>query len=103
MFYDKHIFVCVHARANNARCCAQSGALTLVEFLKKNLAPHRTNQPASIRVNRAGCLGRCELGPLLVIYPEGIWYRYRTEEDLKKIIQEHIINKKIVRDLWLNQ
>lgn len=43
-----------------------------------------------VRVNAAGCLDRCELGPTLVIYPEGVWYRYETEADVREILDTHV-------------
>ena len=45
-----------------------------------------------VRVNRAGCLDRCEEGPVCVVYPEGTWYTYIDEEDVDEIIESHIIN-----------
>jgi len=49
-----------------------------------------------VRVNKAGCLDRCEEGPVCVVYPEGIWYTYIDEEDVDEIIDSHIINGKLV-------
>ena len=49
-----------------------------------------------VRVNKAGCLDRCELGPVCVVYPEGTWYTYIDEEDVDEIIDKHIINGKLV-------
>jgi (2Fe-2S) ferredoxin len=56
---------------------------------------------ARTRVNTAGCLDRCELGPVMVIYPEGAWYHYQSEADIDEILQSHIINKKPVERLLL--
>ncbi len=47
--------------------------------------------PRDVRINGAGCLDRCELGPVMVIYPEGVWYTCRTEEDADEIIRSHLI------------
>jgi (2Fe-2S) ferredoxin len=43
-----------------------------------------------IRVNNAGCLDRCELGPCFVIYPEGVWYAPKTEADIDDILATHV-------------
>jgi (2Fe-2S) ferredoxin len=43
-----------------------------------------------VRVNASGCLDRCELGPTMVIYPEGVWYRYDTVDDLREILNTHV-------------
>jgi (2Fe-2S) ferredoxin len=44
-----------------------------------------------VRVNSAGCLDRCEFGPTIVIYPEGIWYRAETREDIDEILEAHLV------------
>jgi len=49
-----------------------------------------------IRVNNSGCLNRCGLGPMLVIYPEGTWYQYQTKEDIDEIIESHLQGGKLV-------
>ena len=49
-----------------------------------------------MRVNQAGCLDRCEEGPICVVYPEGIWYTYVDETDVDEIIESHLINGKPV-------
>ena len=45
---------------------------------------------ADVRINGAGCLDRCELGPCIVIYPEGVWYSPKTEADIDEILTIHI-------------
>jgi (2Fe-2S) ferredoxin len=54
-----------------------------------------------IRINSAGCLERCELGPAMVIYPEGIWYTYQTKEDIDEILQTHVVGGGRVERLML--
>jgi (2Fe-2S) ferredoxin len=44
-----------------------------------------------IRVNTAGCLDRCEFGPAVVIYPEGVWYRAGSVADIEEILQTHVV------------
>ncbi|WP_309471276.1 hypothetical protein [Thalassospira profundimaris] len=53
------------------------------------------------RINTAGCLDRCELGPVMVIYPQGTWYRYESQDDIEEILQTHLIEGKIVERLQL--
>lgn len=55
----------------------------------------------NIRINSAGCLERCELGPAMVIYPEGIWYTYQTKEDIDEILQTHVAGGGRVERLML--
>jgi (2Fe-2S) ferredoxin len=46
---------------------------------------------SDVRINIAGCLDRCELGPTMVIYPEGVWYAYKTTEDVDEILRTHVM------------
>lgn len=54
-----------------------------------------------VRVNTAGCLDRCALGPVLVIYPEAIWYSYVDREDIDEVIEQHLIQGKVVDRLLI--
>jgi (2Fe-2S) ferredoxin len=52
-----------------------------------------------VRINAAGCLDRCEQGPVLVIYPEAVWYTYVDQEDIDEIIDQHLVNGRVVERL----
>ena len=54
-----------------------------------------------LRINSAGCLGRCDDGPVLVVYPEAVWYTYVDQSDIDEIIEEHLTNGRIVNRLKL--
>lgn len=56
-----------------------------------------------VRVNQAGCLDRCEAGPCIVVYPEGVWYRIRSREEAERVIQEHLIAGLRAVDLLLDR
>ena len=56
-----------------------------------------------IRVNSAGCLDRCEFGPVMVIYPEGVWYRAETREDIDEILRAHLVEGGRARRLMLTE
>ena len=45
----------------------------------------------NIRINASGCLDRCDLGPTIVVYPEGVWYRCETREDIDEVLQTHLV------------
>ena len=51
------------------------------------------------RINASGCLDMCEHGPVMVVYPEGAWYRYETKEDVERILNEHLIGGNVVEEL----
>jgi (2Fe-2S) ferredoxin len=100
MFFQHHIFCCTNKRepGHTRGCCAQKHSEELRDHMKQRMKDLRVQ---SARVNQAGCLDRCELGPCFVIYPEGIWYSPRTKADVDAIIEEHIIGGKIVERLVL--
>ncbi len=100
-YYQQHIFLCINERDNNKDCCAKRGAKPLLNYLKTRIKMLDDKKEKKIRVSSAGCLGRCEDGPVLVIYPEGIWYYCETEKDIDEIIEKQIVNKQIVTRLLL--
>ena len=57
------------------------------------------HRPGKARVNMAGCLDRCEEGPVMVVYPEEIWYTYVDREDIDEIVSEHLQNGRVVERL----
>ncbi len=100
LFYDAHLFVCCNRRPDGHKrgSCAARGSEKLRDYMKaraKELALPR------IRVNSAGCLDRCELGPCLVIYPEGIWYKIETPADIDAILERHVRDGVPVPELML--
>jgi (2Fe-2S) ferredoxin len=101
LFNDCHVFCCTNVRpANHERgSCARKGAVQLRESMKtmaKELGVSR------VRINASGCLDRCGLGPSMVIYPEGVWYRYETEADIAQILSTHVKNGGRVPSLTLS-
>ena len=97
--YKKHVFFCINQRDNNAECCAQCGASELQAYAKQKIKNLKKNGPGKIRINRAGCLDRCDEGPVIVIYPEGIWYRYVDQQDIDEIIDSHLLHDRHVERL----
>lgn len=93
-YYEKHIFFCTNQRQSGKRCCAEGGeAERLRQYAKHRLKALGLHGPGQVRVNACGCLDRCEEGPILVIYPEGVWYSYKTHTDIDEIIERHIMQK----------
>ena len=101
-FYAAHIFVCLNERpADHPRgCCLAKGSAELRDYMKK--AVKAAGVP-SARVNVAGCLERCELGPVMVIYPDDVWYHYTCEADIDEIIQTHLLGGGRVERLMLTR
>jgi len=94
--YKYHLFFCTHQRDDGRACCQQHDAQSLRNYAKQQVKDLKLKK---VRVNNAGCLNRCALGPMLVIYPQGTWYHYETESDIDEIIQSHLVNDIIVERL----
>lgn len=77
-------------------------AKPLLDYLKTKIKLLTENQQQKIRISHSGCLGRCSLGPLLVIYPESIWYHYETKYDIDEIIEQHLVKQQIAHRLLLS-
>ena len=98
-FYRHHLFFCQNQREGGEACCANHGSPRLRDYAKKKVKSLGLAGPGGVRVNIAGCLDRCELGPTLVVYPEGVWYTYVDEEDIDEIIESHLVKGQVVARL----
>ncbi len=98
-YFQHHVFFCINERNDGRACCADRNAQALQEYAKKRLKTLNMNGPGKIRINKAGCLDRCEEGPVLVVYPEGIWYTYIDQEDIDEIVDSHLMAGKPVERL----
>lgn len=94
--YTHHVFVCCQERAAGEQACRGQ---RMRDYAKARIKALGIDGEGKCRVNTAGCLGRCAEGPLLVVYPEGVWYNWVDEEDLEEIIQLHLIGNQIVERL----
>ena len=90
LFYRAHVFCCTNERPEGhpRGCCKHKGSERLRDYMK---ARAKELGLKDVRINTSGCLDRCELGPSMVIYPEGVWYTVRTREDVEEILQTHLI------------
>jgi (2Fe-2S) ferredoxin len=73
------------------------------EYAKRRVSELGLAGKRQIRINKAGCLDRCDEGPVLVVYPEGVWYTYIDTADVDEIIESHLTHGKIVERLRLPQ
>ena len=95
-YYQHHVFFCINARDDGRVCCAGRGAKEAQEHAKKRMKQLNLNGQGKVRINKAGCLDRCEEGPVMVIYPQGTWYTYVDKEDIDEIIDQHLVGGKVV-------
>ena len=96
-YYEKHVFICTNQRPPGKPCCNSRGGSEAKEYAKNRIDELKLH--GKVRISSAGCLGRCAEGPLLVIYPEAIWYRYNGLDELELIIEEHLVHGRIVEHL----
>ena len=99
-YYRSHVFVCTNVRPDGhpRGCCKAKGSEKLRDYMK---ARAKELGLKDVRINQSGCLDRCELGPTMVIYPEGVWYSFRSIEEAEEILQTHLIGGKRVERLML--
>ena len=100
-YYGRHIFFCLNERKNGEPCCAQHRAQEAFDRCKSQVKALGLAGPGKVRVNKAGCMDRCAAGPVAVVYPEAVWYTYVDKDDVEEIIQEHLINGRVVERLKL--
>lgn len=107
LFYETHVFCCINERpcGHPRGCCKEGGAEKLQNYMKAKLKALQGEGRAidkTIRINKSGCLDRCELGPVMVIYPEGVWYQYTSTEDVDEILETHVLGGGRVKRLMLS-
>lgn len=84
-------------------CCANYNAPAMQEYAKARCKDLGLSGTGKVRINKAGCLDRCEHGPVMVVYPEAIWYTYVDQEDIDEIIDTHLRDGKPVERLMLDR
>lgn len=98
-YYKHHVFFCLNRRDDGRPCCANHDAEAMQEYAKDRVKQLRLSGPGKVRVNKAGCLDRCAKGPCIVIYPEAVWYTYKSPQDIDEIIESHLAGGRVVERL----
>jgi (2Fe-2S) ferredoxin len=91
--YRCHVFVCTSGET----CPTQGDVEKYVKTLRAAAA--KAGKHAEVRINKAGCFSQCGHGPMLVVYPDNVWYAGVKESDLQEILDSHILGGKPVTRL----
>ena len=99
--FQKHIFICCNRRepGHSRGCCDCDGSEMLRNAFKKEVKQRQLGP--LVRANKAGCLDQCELGPVVVIYPQQIWYGNVQVADVPRIVERSIVHDEIIEDLLI--
>jgi (2Fe-2S) ferredoxin len=87
--YKYHVFVCV-----SGKTCGKDGGQRTKDVLKK--AAKAAGLGETVRVNEAGCMNQCGHGPMVVVYPQDIWYAGVDAEGARRIVAEHLVDGRAV-------
>ena len=100
-YYRYHVFFCTNLREDGSACCQRFDARGMRAYAKQRTKELGIAGQGGARINTAGCLDRCEEGPVIVVYPEAVWYSYLDQEDIDEIIEEHLVRGRVVERLQI--
>lgn len=96
-----HVFICTSCRINGTQkgFCYQKGSVDLVQEFMQEIEDREIS--GEVVLNNTGCFGICDKGPIVVVYPEGVWYGNVTADDVERIFDEHFEGGNPVKDLMI--
>lgn len=94
-----HVFVCTSSRINGQQkgFCFQKDSVGIVQSFMEEI--ENNDLTDDVMVTNTGCLGICDKGPIVIVYPEGTWYREVSAEDVPEIVESHFVNGQKVERL----
>ena len=100
--FKHHVFFCLNQREAPESCCANHQAQDAWKHCKTQVKALGLHGAGGVRINQAGCLDRCAGGPVLVVYPEAVWYTYVDKHDIDEIISSHLQQGQVVERLRID-
>lgn len=96
-----HLFICTSCRINGTQqgYCFQQDSVKILQTFLEEIDERELS--GDVMLNNTGCFGICDKGPIVVVYPEGVWYGKVTVDDVERIMEEHIEGGKVVEDLLI--
>lgn len=88
-----HVFVCMQEKPKDVPCCAASQSAAVLEALNNELAARGLRD--EVQVTTTNCMGTCENGPVVLAYPEGVWYSKVTPQDAGDIVHNHFAGGRV--------
>ncbi len=101
-YYKHHVFFCTNKRNDGRASCEDNDATALRMYAKDKIKASGLAVQGGVRANSAGCLNRCGVGPVMVIYPEAVWYSYKDEVDIDEIVEKHLQGGEVVMRLLVD-
>ena len=98
--FPHHVFVCTQQKPEGVTCCPASGSMSLLGALHRELGVQGLSN--DVQVSTCGCLGLCDDGPIMIVYPEGVWYRKLKADDVPEIVASHLKSGTVVSRLVWN-
>ncbi len=95
--FRHHIFVCTQNKPEGVPCCPSSGSWQVLQTLEREIGSQGLDD--EVQVTTCGCLSLCDDGPVMVVYPEGVWYHKITAEDVHEIVSSHLREGRVVSRL----